>query len=351
MKKALALLLAVLMLTATMPLGAATVSADTPGTTGGETFDITIAVTENYDEIAVEIDILNQRRAENGLDPVVLDPQMTAWAMQRAAECAIFYSHTRPDATSCFSILDGDFYWGAAGENIAIGYWDAADVMEGWMDSPGHRANILDAYYLSVGLGCVESDNGTKSWVQLFSSIKGSSHTPSGKIYREDVPIRLWTDWAQLLCQPEQIGTLSVGDTVPYEVWAVNLGFPYSAARLTGGFTATASSDCVRVDATQQTVTAIAGGAATITVALDNGQHRVTATATVTVEGAALLYGDADSNGKVNNRDLGLLQQFLNEWDTAVNLTACDVDKNGKVNNRDLGMLQQYLNEWDIALG
>lgn len=54
--------------------------------------------------------------------------------------------------------------------------------------------------------------------------------------------------------------------------------------------------------------------------------------------------GDADGNGKVNNRDLGLLQQHLNEWNVSLDLAACDMDGNGKVNNRDLGLLQQALN-------
>lgn len=58
-----------------------------------------------------------------------------------------------------------------------------------------------------------------------------------------------------------------------------------------------------------------------------------------------VLPGDADGNGKVNNRDLGVLQQYLNEWEVTVNLAAADVDGNGKINNRDLGTLQRILNE------
>lgn len=60
--------------------------------------------------------------------------------------------------------------------------------------------------------------------------------------------------------------------------------------------------------------------------------------------GASVTIGDADGDGRVNNRDLGFLQQYLNEWDTTIDLTACDFDGNGRVNNRDLGLLQQLLN-------
>ena len=55
--------------------------------------------------------------------------------------------------------------------------------------------------------------------------------------------------------------------------------------------------------------------------------------------------GDANGDGKVNNRDLGLLQQHLNDWEVQIDLTVCDLDGNGKVNNRDLGLLQQLLNQ------
>ena len=60
--------------------------------------------------------------------------------------------------------------------------------------------------------------------------------------------------------------------------------------------------------------------------------------------------GDANSDGKVNVRDLGRLQQYLNGWAVEVHLEASDVTGDGKVNVRDLGRLQQYLNGWDVTL-
>ena len=55
--------------------------------------------------------------------------------------------------------------------------------------------------------------------------------------------------------------------------------------------------------------------------------------------------GDANGDGRVNNRDLGILQQYLNEWDVKVDILAADLNGDGRVNNRDLGMLQKQLNE------
>lgn len=67
-------------------------------------------------------------------------------------------------------------------------------------------------------------------------------------------------------------------------------------------------------------------------------------------DAARPMSGDINSDGKVNIRDLGSLQQHLNHWEVDVQLAAADVTGDGKVNVRDLGLLQQYLNGWDVTL-
>ena len=62
------------------------------------------------------------------------------------------------------------------------------------------------------------------------------------------------------------------------------------------------------------------------------------------VSAAAVLYGDINADSRVNNRDLGIFQQYLNDWDVTIDQAAADVTADGRVNNRDLGLLQQYLN-------
>ena len=57
-----------------------------------------------------------------------------------------------------------------------------------------------------------------------------------------------------------------------------------------------------------------------------------------------VLYGDTNGDGAVNNRDLGLLQQHLNDWGVEIDSAAADMNEDGRVNNRDLGLLQQQLN-------
>ena len=61
-----------------------------------------------------------------------------------------------------------------------------------------------------------------------------------------------------------------------------------------------------------------------------------------------LMMGDVNGDRRVNNRDLGVLQQYLAEWGVAINEAAADVNGDSRVNNRDLGLMQQYLTGWDV---
>ncbi len=60
--------------------------------------------------------------------------------------------------------------------------------------------------------------------------------------------------------------------------------------------------------------------------------------------------GDVNGDGNVNNKDLGVLRRWLNDWDVEIDELAADVNRDGKVNNKDLGILRRYLNDWDIEL-
>ena len=95
---------------------------------------VTVTGTEDYDEAHAVLDIVNKERTALGLDPLQLDVELTEAAMQRAAELSVLYSHNRPDGTDCFTAFPPSGFT-ARGENIAIGYDDAADVMEGWFYS------------------------------------------------------------------------------------------------------------------------------------------------------------------------------------------------------------------------
>lgn len=114
------------------------------------------------------LQLVNQERASRGLQPLTLDAKASAAAQVRATECARSFSHTRPDGRSCFTALkDGGVSYRRAGENIAYGQRTPSAVMTDWMNSSGHRANILNSNYTSIGIGYTVI-NGTPYWAQFF---------------------------------------------------------------------------------------------------------------------------------------------------------------------------------------
>lgn len=113
---------------------------------------------------------VNEERAKVGAPALVLDETLCEAAQLRAQETAENYSHTRPDGSSCFTVLDefGITRHGAA-ENIYASPETVDAAMDGWMDSPGHRTNILNSDLRAIGIGYYYTDEGWNHyWVQLF---------------------------------------------------------------------------------------------------------------------------------------------------------------------------------------
>lgn len=119
--------------------------------------------TEQYEYAYEVLKIVNKERSEQGYKKLVMDEDLLRAAMLRAAELDVSFSHTRPNGTDCFTACQDKMY----GENIAWGYTSPKQVMQGWMDSSGHRANIMNSSYKSIGIGCLVTKNGIY-WVQCF---------------------------------------------------------------------------------------------------------------------------------------------------------------------------------------
>ena len=116
------------------------------------------------------LELVNAARAENGKSPLTLNDSLCAVAQLRAEEIVQSFSHTRPNGSSCFTaIQEAGISGGAMGENIAAGQNSPASVMNSWMNSEGHRANILSGDFTSIGIGYVKSGSGYGHyWVQMF---------------------------------------------------------------------------------------------------------------------------------------------------------------------------------------
>ena len=124
---------------------------------------------QNSSAASEVVRLTNSARGQNGYAALVEDGALSEAAAVRAREIARSFSHTRPSGASFSSALsESGVSYLRAGENIASGQKSASEVVNAWMNSPGHRANILNSSYSRIGSASVNVD-GTLYWVQLFA--------------------------------------------------------------------------------------------------------------------------------------------------------------------------------------
>ena len=115
--------------------------------------------------------MVNSERGNLNLPPLSGDnAALNAAAQARAVEIVTSFSHTRPNRQVCFTVLaEYQVGYRAAGENIAKGQSSPEAVMRSWMNSNGHRANIMNGNFSSIGIGVAQDARGVFHWVQLFT--------------------------------------------------------------------------------------------------------------------------------------------------------------------------------------
>lgn len=115
-------------------------------------------------------DLINQERTKNGVSKLKWDDTIAEACDIRAEELPEKFSHTRPDGESWYTALDEvGIELKSEGENIAEGYSTPQAAVKAWMNSKGHRANILDKSFKISAIGCYyDSDTNRYYWVQLF---------------------------------------------------------------------------------------------------------------------------------------------------------------------------------------
>ncbi|MFI9615130.1 CAP domain-containing protein [Streptomyces sp. NPDC052023] len=117
------------------------------------------------------IDLTNHERARAGLPPLAPDPALTRAAQAHSDDMAArdFYSHTAPDGSRPWDrAAAAGCTRRSIGENIACGQRSPAEVVTGWMNSPGHRANILKPDFTHIGIGFAGGGRAGTYWTQLF---------------------------------------------------------------------------------------------------------------------------------------------------------------------------------------
>ena len=117
----------------------------------------------------------DQRRIDRRLGKLSLDTKLTKVAQSFAADMARrqYFSHDTPEGKSLADRANtGGIKWRALAENIAVGYKDPEAVMEGWMNSNGHKNNILGRPYGRLGVGVAKGKYKNREvlyWVQVFA--------------------------------------------------------------------------------------------------------------------------------------------------------------------------------------
>ncbi len=166
----------------------------------------------------------------NNLGELAYDYDLERLAMQRAAEIALSYDHTRPNGDRCFSIYkEKGITYSHAGENIAAGYNSAEAVHMGWREDndsyagQGHRRNMLSSKYNCVGIGHVYY-NGFHYWVEEFayrSSVNTTKTTANDSKQTATVSVAKSNIKKLTVSFDEDLSTLRIGETVTPDITAI----------------------------------------------------------------------------------------------------------------------------------
>lgn len=117
--------------------------------------------------------LVNQERQKAGLQPLQLDTKLSDVAREKSKDMMNkgYFSHQSPTYGSPFDMMKQfGITYKSAGENIAKGQQTPQEVMNAWMNSEGHRANILNGSFTHIGVGFVKDAQGTTYWTQMFIS-------------------------------------------------------------------------------------------------------------------------------------------------------------------------------------
>lgn len=212
-----------------------------------ESIPVNISVEYGQTEARSILDMINEMRTNhsdawywniddmtkttcNNLGELAYDYDLERLAMQRAAEIALSYEHTRPNTDSCFSIYKEEgITYSHVGENIAAGYKSAEAVHMGWREDnenfagQGHRRNMLSSDYNCVGIGHVYY-NGFHYWVEEFayrSSINTTEATANDSKQTATVSVAKSNIKKLTVSFDKDLSTLRIGETVTPDITAI----------------------------------------------------------------------------------------------------------------------------------
>ncbi|CZR74250.1 TPA: sporulation protein [Clostridioides difficile] len=117
------------------------------------------------------VDLVNIERAKAGLNPLTLDSSISNVATKKSQDMIDnnYFSHNSPTYGSPFDMLKKfGISYKTAGENIAMGQKTPKEVVNAWMNSEGHRKNIMNPNFSKIGVGVAQKSGGSIYWTQIF---------------------------------------------------------------------------------------------------------------------------------------------------------------------------------------
>lgn len=221
----------------------------------------------DYDSAEDVFRLTNEARVSEGKTKLVMDEKLTEIAMHRAAEQALLYNHVRPNGTKWHTLLSGKYLSGA-GENIAFGQYSADSVTTAWLNSEGHRENIMNSDYTSIGVGSF-MHNGTRFWVQIFSSYTETAYSDKSVASKDVVLDAIPLNVGEFILEAYD-NELKVGENTNVSMTVNNLAFSSLKLNVKPDNVIFKSSDenIATVDASGN-VTAVSEGKVKVTAILD----------------------------------------------------------------------------------
>jgi uncharacterized protein YkwD len=118
------------------------------------------------------VTLTNTARTQNGCAALKVDARLTTAARAHSADMVQrnYFAHNTPEGTTFVTRVRNAGYPKPTGENIAWGYRTPDAVMSAWLNSPGHRANILNCKSTTIGVGLAKKPDGTPYWTQEFGA-------------------------------------------------------------------------------------------------------------------------------------------------------------------------------------
>lgn len=143
---------------------------------------------------AVLVDMTNQTRVDENKTPLIVNPKLEYAAQLKASDMVSknYFAHTSPEGISpWYWFKKAEYSFSYAGENLAVGFEQSEDVNNGWLNSPTHKANIIDEHFTEIGIATMKGERKGKDAVyvvQMFGKPKTATPAKSKTILTQDNP-------------------------------------------------------------------------------------------------------------------------------------------------------------------